>query len=346
MKFNVGDMVSFINEKLSGKITRIVNNEICKVEVEDGFELDVHEKELVLVSKAPSSELPSGNEIFKQEREKEDTVKGNIFDSLAKDAFYFITSPAGEMQVLTGPVNFFLVNRTSYHGLFTVSVKINEQLYGLKRATIRPYEEYLLFSKSRSEIVNWQHILLQALFYKEGAYERLPVLNKELAVSLPDLNTSFDKSKGSIAFSKVTKLVTSVIEIPPDLGELKRKYAEEKPMDLSARPQRKSPGQHNTFSPQAILRNDAEVDLHIQELVADYKNLSNGEMIQIQMKRFRREMDNALKNHYHKVVFIHGVGNGVLRNEILRELKTYQGVMFHDAPFEKYGYGATEVVLK
>jgi dsDNA-specific endonuclease/ATPase MutS2 len=80
-------------------------------------------------------------------------------------------------------------------------------------------------------------------------------------------------------------------------------------------------------------------------LIDDYKNLSNAEIMQIQLKKFRKEMDHAIKNHYHKIIFIHGVGNGVLRTEILRELRAYTGVRYTDAPFEKYGFGATEVIL-
>ena len=44
-----------------------------------------------------------------------------------------------------------------------------------------------------------------------------------------------------------------------------------------------------------------------------------------------------------KVIFIHGVGNGRLKQEIISLLKTTRGVTFHDAPYKDFGYGATQV---
>ena len=57
-------------------------------------------------------------------------------------------------------------------------------------------------------------------------------------------------------------------------------------------------------------------------------------------------MDQAILNRLQKVIFIHGVGEGVLKSAIREELKKFPKVKFNDAPYEKYGYGATEVVFK
>ncbi len=45
-------------------------------------------------------------------------------------------------------------------------------------------------------------------------------------------------------------------------------------------------------------------------------------------------------------MFIHGVGEGVLRYELHRLLKEYEGQLkFYDADYQKYGIGATAVHL-
>jgi dsDNA-specific endonuclease/ATPase MutS2 len=48
-----------------------------------------------------------------------------------------------------------------------------------------------------------------------------------------------------------------------------------------------------------------------------------------------------------EIIFIHGVGNGVLRTEIHKRLsKNKQVEYFKDAMKEKFGYGATLVKIK
>ncbi len=89
-----------------------------------------------------------------------------------------------------------------------------------------------------------------------------------------------------------------------------------------------------------------EVDLHITELLDDTNGLSNKDMLECQMKEFRRVMDENLKNKGQKIVFIHGKGEGVLRNELLRVLKhAYKNCTWQDASFREYGFGATMVIV-
>jgi dsDNA-specific endonuclease/ATPase MutS2 len=89
-----------------------------------------------------------------------------------------------------------------------------------------------------------------------------------------------------------------------------------------------------------------EVDLHIQSLVESTTGLTPKEMLDIQMRQFRVEFENALAERYKRVVFIHGLGNGTLKNEIRRTLdREYKKYEYHDASFKEYGFGATMVIL-
>jgi dsDNA-specific endonuclease/ATPase MutS2 len=53
----------------------------------------------------------------------------------------------------------------------------------------------------------------------------------------------------------------------------------------------------------------------------------------------------AINGHFIKIVFIHGVGNGVLRQTIRDLLRTYEGIEYSDASYKKFGAGATEVTI-
>ncbi len=89
-----------------------------------------------------------------------------------------------------------------------------------------------------------------------------------------------------------------------------------------------------------------EVDLHIHQLVDDEKGLEAYQIIDIQMRHFERMMETAIRDRRDKVVFIHGKGQGVLKNEIRKALEFYPQCSFYDAPFHTYGYeGATEVKI-
>ena len=90
-----------------------------------------------------------------------------------------------------------------------------------------------------------------------------------------------------------------------------------------------------------------EVDLHIENLIDSHRGMDNYQIIQVQMTRFRRSINIALSRRLKKIVFIHGVGAGVLREEIRFELKEmYPNFEYYDGSYQEYGQGATEVLLK
>lgn len=95
------------------------------------------------------------------------------------------------------------------------------------------------------------------------------------------------------------------------------------------------------YSPDVV-----EVDLHIENLVDYPKKLENGQIVEMQLKVFERELEKAIMQRKQCAIFIHGVGQGVLRAEIRRILEFYPNVSVHDASYKTYGYGATEVIIR
>lgn len=86
-----------------------------------------------------------------------------------------------------------------------------------------------------------------------------------------------------------------------------------------------------------------EVDLHIGKLVPKSGGLSNFEILNIQMNTAKRQLEFAMSKRIQKVVFIHGVGEGVLKAELETLFNRYENLKFYDADYQKYGLGATEV---
>jgi dsDNA-specific endonuclease/ATPase MutS2 len=74
--------------------------------------------------------------------------------------------------------------------------------------------------------------------------------------------------------------------------------------------------------------------------------MSNYEILNLQMETAKRHIEFAIKNRIPKIIFIHGVGEGVLKSELDFMLGRYEEVYFQDANYQKYGQGATEVGIR
>lgn len=99
--------------------------------------------------------------------------------------------------------------------------------------------------------------------------------------------------------------------------------------------------------PYEVLRNGIiEVDLHIHNLMDNTAGMDNAAMLRRQMEVFEETMQSYLKAKNQKIVFIHGKGEGVLRKAILDEVKRkYKTCETQDASFQRYGFGATMVII-
>lgn len=89
-----------------------------------------------------------------------------------------------------------------------------------------------------------------------------------------------------------------------------------------------------------------EVDLHIQQITTRYKHLTNFEMLNMQLDTARYKLEFAIKKRIQRMVFIHGVGDGVLKAELEYLFGRYSNVNYYPADYQKYGQGATEVYIK
>lgn len=89
-----------------------------------------------------------------------------------------------------------------------------------------------------------------------------------------------------------------------------------------------------------------EVDLHIHELLEFDSHLSDHEKLEHQLRVAKHQVEKARKGPYKKLILIHGVGKGVLKEQIWEMLRGMDKIEFYEASFQKYGMGATEVVFR
>lgn len=104
---------------------------------------------------------------------------------------------------------------------------------------------------------------------------------------------------------------------------------------------------HKAFDPEDFAHFEPEIDLHIQALMNGYARLDKGEILRIQMQHFHRFIDRAVRVGANRVFVIHGVGEGKLKEAIADSLRGNPHVKkFKNEYHHKYGYGATEVIIR
>lgn len=152
--------------------------------------------------------------------------------------------------------------------------------------------------------------------------------------------------------SKAAEALKKAVPLTPEdeIKQLKSQVANLKDQIAKLKKQLSNVQQQNsrTLSDNILLQHEvqpgeAEVDLHIDMLSERPADLTPHEAFEIQMHYFRLCMNHAFANKMKKVTFIHGVGKGILKDEIVKELKQYDNIHFFEAPMAKYGVGATEV---
>lgn len=333
----VGDKVSFLNDKLDGIVRTILSDTIAKVEITDGFVVDALIKELVVTEKFIADKKNTSEQVEVAAKTKKElfTVKENTIE--------FIASPAETHKVLTGGVSYFLSNANSFTLLYTLSVSERDKVKTISFGVLEPNSQKLLCSQSRESMFDWSHFNLQILITDDSQAHR--PITKDLPVLLPDLNPTA-QGNNTHSFSKYILLADFNVTEKVNVDELKDKF--EKPIAPkktfeSPFTSLKSKGKATLTG--AILLNSKEVDLHIEELTSDFSNMDNTAMINLQLQTVRKEMDAAILNNFKSIIFIHGVGNGKLKQALLEELKNYSNIICKNGSYEKYGNGATEVLF-
>lgn len=328
MKLRIGDKVRFLNEVGEGTIVSFKDKETVFVEMADGFEIPYLTKHLVPIH----TEL-----ILNPEVENIDMV----LETILSDCVYFIIEPDHEMPLLVTDYKFYLFNSSSYNTSFTYSVKDDSHFQTLKHGELGAYQKVFLKQVKKSFFQEFAYHKIECLFYKNMHYKsQIPLAEilfiNERVISRASLVKHTEFKLAVYAFIlKDDFLDTKVVEQtlnPEDVTRLKAIKEFKQPLKTSV-------------AKQKIKDLTREIDLHIEELIDSHKNLTNGQILNIQTERFEKEMEHCLSNGIKKLIVIHGVGNGKLKQEITSILKSINGISYHDASYKNYGFGATEILI-
>ena len=315
MKYKLGDFVRFVDEKMEGFVTRIIDEQMIGVTGDDDFEIPVLASKVTTVH----GYQPAGN--AKNVVDVAETVVNGEFKG--KGIYIAVVADAKANSV----VHFHLVNDTSFQLLATLITEKQQKFKGGYAGIIAPKTAAKIYSEQLADLQLWPKFIFNVLFYTlQNVEQPAPLVFSEKFKA-----KDFSGTKKQVPILKQPGWLMQMDDagVLIDAQKLKESFF-------------KSPEEKAVVEKPA-----AEVDLHIEKLRSDYQFINSSEILNIQLAHFHKTLDAAIVHQLPEITFIHGAGNGTLRHELHKILSKHQKIQtFMDARKEKFGYGATKVLLK
>ncbi len=377
-----GDKVRFLSEVGGGKVAGFQGKDIVLVEDEDGFEIPMRINEVVVVEQddyamgkmisakmdaKEKAEAHANTELHQDSRsikailnEHDSEVDMNVDEYDAADreitfvkqaqermggnklSAYLAFVPINVKDVTNTRFEAYLVNDSNYYMNYTYLVAEGNAWTLKSKGVIEPNTKLFVEEFGREQLNEMEHIAIQIIAYKEDK----PFLLKPAT----DVQFRLDPVKfyklhvfEENDFFETPALLYTIVEndevarpLVVDSKRLKEQmYKDEKVVaNTSKKSSKKDDG-------------TVVVDLHADEVLETTAGMNSADILHYQMDIFKKTMNEYRKKKGQKIVFIHGKGEGVLRQALIHELSyRYKPCTYQDASFQEYGYGATLVTIK
>jgi hypothetical protein len=325
---------------------------MVNVLTEDGFEYPVLIEELLIIEDPSTFDEDS---IHVPDEPQEDTEQYEFYKEEEPEErhiasaghpdnhVYFALVPVNEQQPENSNLEFYLINDSDFFIHYMILIKKESAYSYFSSGQLEDNTKIFIRELEREYLNEFKDIKFQAIFFQKGFFHPVRPMESNLKLNPVRL------------FKRTAFSDNDYFNEPAFLVELKKeeRFEEQvsklKEEDIRRSIREKDQSQKVPAVPTQNKREDTEeVDLHIEELVDNPTELSNREMLEIQMARFQTVLEGAMRDSFtKKVVFIHGVGNGRLKYELRKSLdRNYPKLHYQDASFREYGYGATLVFLR
>lgn len=351
-KLQIGDTVRFLNTVGGGKVKGFQNKQLAIIEDEYGFDVPVLISECVVVESAgnekmvksdiesevttlPSSTKP--NAIIEEDAPEETSEGEKITACLA----YL---PIDVKSLSSTSYECYFVNDSNYYLFFNYMSRENNLWHSRYNGVVEPNTKIFVEEFDKTQLNDIEKVCVQFVAFKH---------NKPFAFKNP---ASVELRIDTVKFYKLhcftendyfddNALVYYIMrndiperELLVSASDLEHALKEKEVSEKRPRIQRIVKKEQNPI---------IEIDLHSNELLDTTLGMTNSDILDYQLSKFREVMSANIKRKNQKIVFIHGKGDGVLKNALLKELKNkYKSCYVQDASFKEYGYGATMVTIK
>ena len=338
MKFQIGDRVLLLHSNEEGEIIDIMNEKMVMVDV-NGVKFPAYIDQLDF----PYFKRFSEKKLFPGKKEKQyvDDIRKEKTSAVAKiaDGMWLTFLPVFQTDEFGDEVveelKIHLVNRTNiaYHFIYKLAF-FGKPEFDLKNQ-VNPFEDFYLHDVAFADlndnpVFEFEFSLLQPDKKKVEFFESsLKLRAKQIFTRIEEIKL---KNEATFSYKLFDKYPDRVFEEKFDTGNLSAKGY--KVYDAKKARQHLEP-------PRSV------IDLHIEKLTDDWRQLTNYEIITIQLKTFEKYYELALAHIQPSLTVIHGVGEGKLRDEIHERLRLKKEVKsFVNQYHPLYGYGATEIFFQ
>ena len=382
----IGDKVRFLSEVGGGLVTGFQGKNIALVEDKDGFAIPMPVSECVVIETdsyniptqadraakqraADEAKAAAATKVTTTKGTAASTIKGSELEASARLSIYrhpevrggdvlnvcLAFVPVDIKAVSTTPFEAYLVNDSNYCFYYTYLSAEGKAWTVRSMGAIEPNTKLLLEEFEKVELNQRERVAVQLIAFKDkSSFQLKPAVCVEVrldVVKFYKLHTFMEND-----FFDTPALIYGLVEndapvrqVYVDAESIQQALLQKVKVDQSIAADRNMSvaGKGHADSSQRRSRNGIlEIDLHASELLDDTRGLSNGEILNYQLDRFREIMNQYRQKREQRIVFIHGKGDGVLRKALLDELRRkYPTCKAQDASFQEYGFGATLVTI-
>ncbi|MBK8951664.1 MAG: Smr/MutS family protein [Chitinophagaceae bacterium] len=324
MKYEIGDIVLITHSGEEGQVVDIINDKMLIVDVKGvTFPVYAYQVEYPYFKRFTEKKIQPA----KKEKKYIDDVRKEkrIEVNREEDGVWLTFLPVMDFDefgdVVVEELKLHLVNHTRLVYNFTYKLHFfGKPDFELKN-TVQPFEDFYLHDIPFEDLND------------------SPTFDFEFTLPVPEKGKASHyeagvKLKPKQLFAKIEELnyPDKLVEDKVEMGKLAAKGY--KVYDASKGRQHLEPAR-------------SVIDLHIEKLADDYRRMSNFDIVSLQLKTFEKYYDLAVAHRQPHLIVVHGVGEGVLRDEIhdiLRMKKEVKSFVNQYTP--GYGYGATEIYFQ
>ena len=336
----IGDKVRFLSEVGGGVVTGFKGKDFVLVEDADGFDIPMPIRECVVIEaddynikRKPGATAPKQEEPAKPAKpempviQRQPEVRGG--DTLNVFLAYV---PEDAKAMMTTPFEAYLVNDSNYYLYYTYLSAEGKAWNNRSHGLVEPNTKLLLEEFTKDVLNEMERVAVQLIAFKDGKPAAIkPAVSVELRIDtvkfykLHTFSASDFFEEPALIYDIVKddvpakQVYVSAEEIQSAL--LQKKFVDKPKSQPIMKPNHGQSGKNGII----------EVDLHIDSLLDDTHGMSNSEILNYQLDKFREVIEANKEKREQKVVFIHGKGDGVLRKAIIDELKRKHSNYRYDA---------------
>lgn len=384
---NIGDKVRFLNDVGGGKITGFQGKDIVLVCDDDGFEVPTLRSEVVVIAtddynfvrpgipqrETDAADIESGqptslkaalsrhhsDDAAEEERDLADmemSFQARPIERKGGDKLNLHLGflPVSVKTLSTTKFEAYFVNDSNLYVRFLMLTQEGTAYRLRHEGLVAPNQKVFIEEFCHSDLPEIERLTFQILAYKtDKSFE----IKAPLSLTLRVDGTKFYKlhTFHESEFFEEAALVLDLVrdDRPAQTASVTAEaLTEAMTTPKVGKEQRRNPSPTRTETAlsgaKGADRNAiVEIDLHADVLLETTAGMEGKDILTMQLKAFHETMKVHAKDRGRRIVFIHGKGDGVLRQALLKDLKRYYRHCTHqDASFREYGFGATMVTIR